>query len=345
MTLGLLAERARMLAADSRERIQAAGAGDTGVVAVTHDSRAVTPGTIFVAVRGLRTDGAAFAPDAIRRGAAAVVAESPAPAGLAVAWLHTANARLALADLADILYAHPSGDLTLVGVTGTNGKTTSAYLLASVFDAAGLPSGRMGTVTVRVGPSPADESDAAHTTPEAGDIQRLLRTMLTRGCKACAMEVSSHARVLERVAFLRFAAAIFTNLTRDHLDFHGDMQQYFAAKRRLFEMLPPDAPSIVNVDDPRGVELAASLPRVMTYAVDRPADVRPSSIESSLEGLAFDIETPTGRLAIRSPLVGRPNVYNILGVVAAATSLGLPAAAIERGIAGLDTVPGRFQMV
>jgi UDP-N-acetylmuramoyl-L-alanyl-D-glutamate--2,6-diaminopimelate ligase len=151
--------------------------------------------------------------------------------------------------------------------------------------------------------------------------------------------------VLHRVANMRFAAAIFTNLTRDHLDFHGDMAQYFAAKRRLFEMLPAGAPAIVNVDDPKGAELAASLPRVTTFAIDRPADVRATHLHSSLEGLAFTVETPRGTIDMRSPLVGRPNVYNILGVVAAASALDLPARAIEEGIARLERVPGRFQIV
>jgi UDP-N-acetylmuramoyl-L-alanyl-D-glutamate--2,6-diaminopimelate ligase len=164
--------------------------------------------------------------------------------------------------------------------------------------------------------------------------------MVDSGCHACAMEVSSHALVLHRVAGVRFAAGIFTNLTRDHLDFHGDMQQYFAAKRRLFEMLPAGAPSIVNIDDPWGQELAASVPRVLTYGIHRQADVRAVSIQSSLEGLAFQVETPSGTLSMRSPLVGRPNVYNILGVVATGISLGLPASAIESGIARLDGVPG-----
>ena len=198
---------------------------------------------------------------------------------------------------------------------------------------------------MRVGPAAADERDASHTTPEASEIQRLLREMVANGFKACAMEVSSHALVLQRVANVRFAAGIFTNLTRDHLDFHGDMQQYFAAKRRLFEMLPAVAPAIINVDDPRGNELAAQRPRVITYAIDRPADVRATAVHSSLEGLAFQVETPRGMLSIRSPLVGRPNVYNILGVVAAAIGLDVPAAAIEAGISRLENVPGRFQIV
>jgi UDP-N-acetylmuramoyl-L-alanyl-D-glutamate--2,6-diaminopimelate ligase len=169
--------------------------------------------------------------------------------------------------------------------------------------------------------------------------------MLDRGCKSCAMEVSSHALVLQRVAQVRFAAGIFTNLTRDHLDFHGDMTQYFAAKRRLFEMLPPGAPSIVNVDDPRGVELAGSQARVVTFAIDRKADVRPAGVQASLEGLSLTLDTPRGQMTMRSALVGRPNIYNILGVVATAIALDLPTEAIQKGIAALERVPGRFQLV
>ena len=345
MTLEELVAAARTLAPDAARRVTTSGRADSAVAAVTHDSRAVARGTIFVAIRGERADGATFAADAASRGALAIVAEGPAPPGNTALWLQTTNARMALAELAHIVSGRPSEALTLVGVTGTNGKTTTTYLLSSVLDAAGLPSGRLGTVTFRVGPTQADERDASHTTPEASEIQRLLKEMVSRGCRSCAMEVSSHALALHRVAYLRFAAAIFTNLTRDHLDFHGDMQQYFAAKRRLFDMLPAGAPAIINADDAKGAELAAGRPRVLTYAVNQAADVRASSIHSSLEGLAFDIDSPAGRLTIRSPLVGRPNVYNILGAVAAAIALELPIGAIERGIAALESVPGRFQIV
>ena len=345
MTLGALVAAARSLSPDARARVERAGRQDERVTGVTHDSRAAAPGVIFVAIRGQRADGAAFAEQAARRGAVAIVAETAEPPGLDVPWLRTPDARLALAELANVAYGRPSEALTVVGVTGTNGKTTTTYLLAAIFDAAGMPCGRIGTVTVRVGPNQADERDASHTTPEAPEVQRLLREMADRGCKACAMEVSSHALVLQRVSGVRFAAGIFSNLTRDHLDFHVDMQQYFAAKRRLFELLPAGAPSIVNVDDPWGQELAASLPRVITYGIQRAADVRAVAIQTTLEGLAFQVEAQGATLSIRSPLVGRPNVYNILSVVAAGLALGLPGAAIESGIAKLDGVPGRFQMV
>lgn len=345
MTLDALVAAVRALAPDSGSRLATSGGGAAVVSGVTHDSRAVARGMVFVAIPGQRSDGAGFAADAVARGAVAVVAEAPAPADTSVPWLQTSDARLALAELAAVFHGHPSTKIPVVGVTGTNGKTTVTHLLASVFDAAGLPSGRIGTVSVRVGPSAADERDAAHTTPEASEIQRLLAEMVANGCKACAMEVSSHALALQRVATMHFAAAIFTNLTRDHLDFHGDMAHYFAAKRRLFEMLPAGAPAIVNVDDPRGAELAVALPRVITYGIDRAADVRPSSIEYTLEGLAFDAATPRGELAIRSPLIGRPNVYNILAAIAAGVALDLPLDRIEHGVATLDRVPGRFEIV
>ncbi len=345
MTLGELVSASRTLAPDARGLVDAAGKSGVSITSVAHDSRAASRSAVFVAIRGQRADGATFAAQALARGAVAVVAETDPPSGVTGLWLRTPNARLALADLAAIVSGHPSEKLTVVGVTGTNGKTTSTYVLASVLDAAGLPCGRVGTVTVRTGPVPSDEREASHTTPEAPEVQRLLVEMIDRGCRACAMEVSSHALVLERVAGLRFAAAIFTNLTRDHLDFHGDMAHYFEAKRRLFAMLPAGAPAVVNIDDPYGAELARSLPRVLTYAIDKPADIRAAAIHSSLEGLAFEVQTPRGAMAIRSPLVGRPNVYNILGVVGAAIGLDYPTPAIEDGVARLEHVPGRFQMV
>jgi UDP-N-acetylmuramoyl-L-alanyl-D-glutamate--2,6-diaminopimelate ligase len=343
VTLGALVTAARTLGPDARSIVERARSSGVPVRAVVHDSRAASAGAVFVAIRGERADGAQFAGQAVARGAVAIVAEVPAPADIGVPWLRTTDTRLALAELSSRLYDHPSEKLSVVGVTGTNGKTTVTYLMASVFNAAGRPCGRIGTISFRIGPN--EEHDASHTTPESSEVQRLLAEMVTQGCKACAMEVSSHALVLHRVAQVRFAAAVFTNLTRDHLDFHGNMQQYFEAKRRLFEMLPAGAPAIVNVDDPRGLELSKTSLRAITYGVDREAEIRARSVRSSLAGLAFDVETPRGVIPIRSPLVGRPNVYNILAVVGTAVGLDLPTSAIEQGIAGLEQVPGRFQIV
>jgi UDP-N-acetylmuramoyl-L-alanyl-D-glutamate--2,6-diaminopimelate ligase len=312
------------------------------VTAVAYDSRRAGPGALFVALKGQKNDGAAFAAQALARGALAVVAESPAPAGTDAPWIVVPDARLALALLADRLSNHPSGALQVVGITGTNGKTTTAYLLRSIFEAAGRRCGLMGTVVYSVGD---EDREATRTTPEAPDVQRMLRRMVDNGCAAAVMEVSSHALALRRVDGTRFAAAVFSNLTRDHLDFHGDMESYFAAKRRLFEMLPDAAPAIVNLDDPRGPQLVGASPRAVTYAVKAAADVAPEHLSLSLAGLEFTARTPKGEVAVRSSLVGRPNVYNLLAAVATGVALDLPVPAIEAGIRALPGVPGRFQVV
>jgi UDP-N-acetylmuramoyl-L-alanyl-D-glutamate--2,6-diaminopimelate ligase len=309
---------------------------------VASDSRRVVPGCVFVALKGQRADGAIFVPQAVERGAAAIVSEHHAPANLDVPWVTVENARLALAVLAGTFYRHPSREMQVVGITGTNGKTTTAYLTAAIFEAASIPCGILGTVGYRIGD---DVREAARTTPEAPELQALLRTMVDRGCGACAMEVSSHALSLRRADHTTFAAGVFTNLTRDHLDFHADMEAYFQAKRRLFEMLPRDAPSAINLDDPRGPALVAIVGRPVTFAVNRAADITPGPLSFSLDGLSFDARTPRGTVRVRSKLVGRPNAYNILGAVATAIALGLPLEAIEGGLAALDGVPGRFQLV
>jgi UDP-N-acetylmuramoyl-L-alanyl-D-glutamate--2,6-diaminopimelate ligase len=320
----------------------AAAATDQVVTAIAYDSRRVTPGTVFVALRGVNADGTRFAPQAVASGAIAVVAETAAPAGVAVPWVQVPTARAALAELAAAFYGNPSEELALVGITGTNGKTTTSYVLASIFEAAGMKCGRIGTIGYRVG---ARELDAPRTTPEAPELQQMLRGMLAEGCGACVMEVSSHALALRRADSLRFAAGVFTNLTRDHLDFHGDMEAYFAAKRRLFEILPEGAVGVINVDDRRGADLIAAARRPVTYAIDAGADVRPGPLTFTLDGLAFEIRTPRGTLHVRSPLVGRPNAYNILAAAATAMALDLPFSAIEAGISRLENVPGRFQVV
>ena len=328
-----------LIRADAAVRAEASVGAVSGIA---YDSRAVTPGRVFVALKGQHADGTAFARQAIERGAAVVVSEHGAPDGVNVPWAIVSDARLALAVLATTFYRDPSSDMRVIGITGTNGKTTTAYLLAAIFEAAGIRCGILGTVAYRIG----DETrEATRTTPEAPDVQALLREMVDRGCGACAMEVSSHALALRRVDGMTFAAAVFTNLTRDHLDFHADMDDYFRAKRRLFEMLPRDAPSLLNIDDPRGAALAEAGGRAVTYAIHKAASVMPGPLSFSLQGLDFDVRTPRGTLHVRSKLVGRPNVYNILAAVATATAMDLPADAIERGLQSLDGVPGRFQVV
>jgi UDP-N-acetylmuramoyl-L-alanyl-D-glutamate--2,6-diaminopimelate ligase len=306
---------------------------------------------VFVALRGLKADGVQFAPKAIAAGAAAIVADREPTRGAGsapgapvdtpnVPWIVVKDARLALAWLAAEFFRHPSREMQVVGITGTNGKTTTAYLVSAIMEAAGTRCGLMGTVTYRIG---ANEFTATRTTPEAPELQGMMRQMVIAGCGACVMEVSSHALALRRAGSIRFAAAIFTNLTRDHLDFHLNMEDYAAAKRRLFEMLPADAPALINIDDPRGAAMGEAGGRPVTYAINRAADVTPGPLSFSFAGLEFDTRTPRGSVHVRSPLVGRPNVYNILAAVGVTAALGLPLEAIERGLEMLEGVPGRFE--
>jgi UDP-N-acetylmuramoyl-L-alanyl-D-glutamate--2,6-diaminopimelate ligase len=312
------------------------------VTGIAYDSRRVDPGNVFVALRGQHTDGRAFVAQAIERGAVGVVSEESAPAGVQAGWAHVTHARLALALLSVAFHGDPSRRMRVVGITGTNGKTTTAYLVASVLEAAGIRCGLLGTVAYRIG---SQTREATRTTPEAPDVQALLAEMVHEGCGACVMEVSSHALALSRVDGMTFAAAVFTNLTRDHLDFHADMEEYFQAKRRLFELLPPEHPAVINADDPRASALLATAGRSITYGINKPADVSSVPLSYSLEGLAFQVKTPRGAVTVRSSLVGRPNVYNILAAVATAIALDLSIESMEKGIASLERVPGRFQVV
>jgi UDP-N-acetylmuramoyl-L-alanyl-D-glutamate--2,6-diaminopimelate ligase len=342
MTLHELLERVGSLAPVEPAGTIPAAAEKRQIAGVESDSRQVAPGAVFVALKGEHADGAAFAQQAVVKGAVAIVAESDPPAGLSAPWLKTTDARKALAALSAVFFGHPSDDLLVVGITGTNGKTTTSYITAAILDEAGVRSGRIGTVTYDNG---REEKDAPRTTPEANDVQRLLREMVVNGCGACAMEVSSHALALKRVDYVRFAAGVFTNLTRDHLDFHGDMPTYFAAKRRLFELLPTGAVAAVNVDDRYGAELAQGLSRKLTYGIDQPADINPGPMDLSLKGSRFEIRTPRGVFEVFSELPGRPNVYNILASVTVGIGLDLPHRAIQQGVQRVAHVPGRFQMV
>ena len=309
---------------------------------LAYDSRQVKPGDVFIALKGLNAAGVDFAADAVARGAVAVVADRPSDSVVPVPWVVVPDARAAMASMAAEFYGHPSRSMQVIGITGTNGKTTTAYLLRAVLESAGKKCGLLGTVAYSLGDQ---ELPALRTTPEAPDVQRMFRQMVDAGCAACVMEVSSHALALRRVDGTVFAAAVFTNLTRDHLDYHGDMESYFTAKRRLFDMLPPDAPGVTNLDDPRGESLRKHASTVVTYAINKPADVTPGPLALTFQGLEFDARTPKGDVHVKSRLVGRPNVSNILATVAAATALDIPAAAIERGLASLRGVPGRFEVV
>lgn len=320
-----------------------ARARETPATGVHFDSRDVAPGGVFIAVPGQRFDGAGFVDEAVERGAALVVAEVPPPAALPCPWVRVPDARAALAALAAAFHGDPSHDLRVVGITGTNGKTTTTWLLESIFEHAGTATGRISSISNRVCREDA-EYPAGHTTPEAPQVQALLAAMRDRGARACVMEVSSHAAVLRRVDHVRFAAAVFTNLTRDHLDFHGDMERYFAAKRRLFELLPDGAPAVVNLDDPRGARLAEQVSRPVTYALDRTADCMPVRLELHADGTLIEARTPRGTLLLESPLLGRAAAYDVLAAAATGVALDLPFSGIAAGVRALAVVPGRMQI-
>ncbi|HEV8248808.1 MAG TPA: UDP-N-acetylmuramoyl-L-alanyl-D-glutamate--2,6-diaminopimelate ligase [Gaiellaceae bacterium] len=284
------------------------------------DVRTVRPGALFFCVPGSRADGHDFAPEAVERGAVALVVEHPVDA--AVPQLVVPSSRAAMAVVADEFFGRPTEELEVVGVTGTNGKTTTAFLLHSILDAADRRPGLIGTVEARVGGVPRK---LERTTPEAIDLQRLFREMLDAGDRSCAMEASSHASELHRLDRMRFRALIFTNLTQDHLDFHGTMERYYAAKRRLFG----EAPAVVNVDDPWGRRLVQELGgAAVTFGLSPEAQVGPEALAG------IDLR-----------LRGRFNVLNALGAAAAARLLGVDDAALRAGLEAVEGVPGRFEEV
>jgi UDP-N-acetylmuramoyl-L-alanyl-D-glutamate--2,6-diaminopimelate ligase len=318
-----------------------AGAGESAAVEITdlaYDSRRVRPGALFLCVSGLRDDGHDYAPQAVAAGAGALLVEHPL--GLGVPEVVVDSVRAAMGPLAARFHGDPTSELQVVGVTGTNGKTTTAYLLRALLEATGRQCGLLGTVASVVG---GRESSLARTTPEAIDLQAEFRAMLDGGDRACAMEVSSHALELGRTDAIQFAAAVFTNLTQDHLDFHDTMEQYFQAKLRLFR--PPPDVSVVNVEDPYGRRVAAAIDGARTFALDGPADYSASGLACELGGCRLTLHTPAGERVLELPMPGRFNVANALASLATVHALGgeldTLVAALERGV----QVPGRFQPV
>ncbi|HMI72836.1 MAG TPA: UDP-N-acetylmuramoyl-L-alanyl-D-glutamate--2,6-diaminopimelate ligase [Solirubrobacteraceae bacterium] len=305
------------------------------VTALAYDAGAVTPGTLFFCVPGFTRDGHDFAPEAIERGAVALVVQRPL--GLGVPEVRVDDVRAAMAPAAAALAGDPTARLTTVGITGTNGKTTSAFLMRAVLEAGGHSTGLLGTVTAIVG---GEQRTVARTTPEAIDLQRTFAEMLAAGDDAVVMEVSSHALALHRADAIHWSAAVFTNLTQDHLDFHADMEDYFLAKRRLFEAGPQL--SVINVDDPYGARLARDFPDAIRIGLDSPdVQVRATDLQGDATGTAFTVDG----LALRTTLPGRFNVLNALGAVVVARELGVDDAAIAEGLAGAERVPGRFEPV
>ena len=312
------------------------------VSGIRHDSRAVEPGDLFAAIAGVR-HGTEFAPDAIARGASAVLCDHPFSCEVPV--LVCDDTLVALAAIARELYGDPTARLAVVGVTGTNGKTTTAYLVEAVVAAAGRVPAVLGTVSFRAG---GQVRAATHTTPMADDLMRLAGWSLEQGASHLVLEVSSHGLHMHRVDGVRFAVAAFTNLTRDHLDYHGDFASYGRAKRRLFEALAPAA-SVINVDDPFGAEIAADLRGQRVLRCSRhaqgDAEIRALQWRSDAQGIAALIATPQGELALHSPLVGEHMLENLLVALGCGLALGFPLEQVGRGLASSLGAPGRLERV
>jgi len=319
---------------------------DLRIQQVTNDSRKVKIGALFVAIHGEATDGNLFAKNAAERGAVAVVSGTATPADWKseIPWIEVSEPRKALAIAAANFYRRPANELRLVGVTGTNGKTTTTSLIDSIMKASGAKTGLFGTIAYH---TPNGEQPAPNTTPESVDLQSFFAEIRDAGGTYATMEASSHALALDRLWSCHFAAAVFTNLTRDHIDFHKTFENYFAAKRRLFEGTGAGAPdvAVVNTDDEWGKKLVGLTKRTLTYGLQNGTDLKAKKFQLSFNGLNFAAQTPNGTIQVESPLVGRINVYNILAAIGAGIGLGFSNAVIEAGIRNLKAVAGRFQRI
>ena len=329
---------------DSVDVLELRGDPRTEIASVTHDSRAVAPGDLFCCIVGATTDGHDHAPAALSAGAAALLVERPL--GLPVAEARVASVRAALGPVAAAAWGQPSSKLAVLGVTGTNGKTTTTWLLENIGRAAGIKPGVIGTIGARIDGAPLP---GERTTPEATELQALLARMADAGVGLAAIEVSSHALVMHRVDGTRFAAACFTNLSHDHLDFHADLDDYFEAKARLFDRAFTDA-AAANLDDPHGVEIAcrAEAAGLSVLGFGGPAGgapVRPEALLAGPEGNTFRLVTPYGSAMVRSPLVGAFNLSNALAAAATALVAGLDVEAVGAGLSAPLVVPGRMERV
>ena len=332
-------------AARSGEAATVLGSPDRDITGIAYHSQEVRPGDLFAALRGRAQDGHRFAAEASRRGAAAVLVDHPL-SDISVPQVVVPNTRRALAVLADTFYGHPSRSLWLCGVTGTKGKTTTAFLIDAILRGAGQRTAVIGTLGVTENDAPKAFHATRPTTPEAPDLQRLLKELCADGVDRVVMEVTSHALDLERVDGCRFRAAVFTNVTQDHLDFHASFEEYRDAKARLFAMVDPDGVCAVNADDSSSsVMIARSRARVWTYGLERPADVRGEDLHVTLRGTRVTAVWPGGRLPLTLRLPGRFNVSNALAATAVALTQGIDPQVIRTALEGVAGIPGRFELV
>lgn len=328
------------------ETLQISGSTSVEVKGIRYDSRALHPGELFAAIPGEKVDGNNFVPQAVDAGAAAILSEHPPRPGLPATWVQVPAIRRALARVASNFYRHPARALQLIGVTGTNGKTTTSFLLESILRTAGHRVGLFGTVEYHTA---AGIQPARQTTPESVDLQYFLAELRDAGTGWVVMEVSSHGLALDRVYGVPFAAAVFTNLARDHLDFHGTMENYFAAKKQLFLGCGAEPPPLVvlNADEPRTQELKSGCSgQIVDYSVrEDGASVCARRPQLSFSGIDFTLQTPAGSVPIHSALIGRSNLSNLVAAAATAYGLGLPLEAVAEGLREVARVPGRFERV
>ena len=318
---------------------------DVEVSGVAYDSRKVKSEELFVAIKGEETDGNLYVGQATDLGAKAVLSENQKPLGFRIPWIQVARGRRALAQAADNFYSHPTLDLRLIGITGTNGKTSTSYLIESILKEAGMRVGLLGTVGYR---GPEWKDSAVRTTPESSDLQRFIRKFVKMKCSDVVVEVSSHALMMERVYACRFRTAVFMNLTPDHLDYHNSMHHYFNAKRRLFfdTGYGPPGLSIINLDDPWGKSLSMTVPgRHTTFSLSEEADFQVLEYCLGWTGTRVNLKLPDGELEVTTCLVGRFNLSNLLAAVAVASSLGLDKGALKKGIEQCRLIPGRFERI
>ena len=335
MKLGKVLQGIPVLAGDP------SGGGE--ITGIAYNSKAVKPGFLFAALRGTVRSGMDFVPEALAGGAAAILSTWPKPNGVDALWIQVADAREALALAAANFYGRPSDKMKVAGITGTKGKTTVTYLLEGILKAAGFATGVIGTIEYR---RPGVRVPAARTTPESADLQAFLREMLEAGVSHCVMEVSSHALEQKRVWGVSFDVAVFTNLSGEHLDYHPSMESYFEAKKKLFTLNHKRNASVVNMDDPWGQKLIAELPmKTITFGLEPAAIVRAQNFVMAEDGTELQIAYPGGLLRLRSSLVGKHNISNILAAAAAALALNVPPQAISDGIEALRGVPGRYEKV
>lgn len=320
------------------------GCAETLINGIAYDSRQAGKGFLFVAIRGQRLDGHRFIADAVKRGASAVISEMPV-VDMNITQVIVPDAREAMARAAVSFYGEPCKNMTLIGVTGTNGKTTTTYLIESMLKAAGLEAGVVGTINYRYRDTIVE---APHTTPESPDLQKIFKEMADGGTTHCVMEVSSHSLSQKRVDGARFVGAVFTNLTQDHLDYHGTMEEYFESKSRLFTDLAAgeNGFSVINVDDKWGRRLSERVRgRIFRYSLSGSAEIEPAKVACSEKGIEAVISTPVGEVKVSSFLLGEYNLQNIMAAVGAGIGLGLDKQAIEQGIANLKRVPGRLERI